>query len=128
MRVVKVNHMVWGAISGAHTLFLLPTSASASFGRSGRCCRLPPCITTKLCKPFRNMGCKRNKWDCEEGGGGRRFQRNKVGAACLDGEVSWCGVNVIIFGVQEMERAGEWVAILLNDEWHSAGIDFGCEV
>ena len=31
------------------------------------------------------------------------------------GEVSWPGVNVIIAGVQEMERAREGVAILLND-------------
>ena len=28
------------------------------------------------------------------------------------GEVSWCGVNGIIAGVQEMERARESVAIL----------------
>ena len=36
-------------------------------------------------------------------------------------EVSWCGVN----GVQERERAREGVAVLLNDVWHSAVIDFG---
>ena len=52
---------------------------------------------------------------------------------CLDGdkikrkrEASWCGVNGIIAGVQEMERAREGVAILLNDVWHSAVIDFEC--
>ena len=43
-----------------------------------------------------------------------------------NGKVSWCGVNCIIAGVQEMERARECVAILLNDVWHSAVIDFGC--
>ena len=43
-----------------------------------------------------------------------------------NGEVSWCGVNVLIAGVQEVERATEWVAILLNDVWHSAVKDFGC--
>ena len=43
-----------------------------------------------------------------------------------NGEVSWCGVNGIISGVQEMERVGEGVAILLNDVWHSAVIDFEC--
>ena len=43
-----------------------------------------------------------------------------------NGDVSWCGVNGIIAGVQEMERDREWVAILLNDVWHSAVIDFGC--
>ena len=32
-----------------------------------------------------------------------------------NGEVSWCGVDGIITGVQEMERAREGVAILLKD-------------
>ena len=36
--------MIWGAGLGARTLFFLPTSASASLGRSGRCRRLPPLI------------------------------------------------------------------------------------
>ena len=43
-----------------------------------------------------------------------------------NGEVSWCGINGIIADVQEMERAREGVAILLNNVWHSAVIDFGC--
>ena len=42
------------------------------------------------------------------------------------GEVSWCGVNGIITSIQKMERAREGVAILLNNMWHSAVIDFGC--
>ena len=37
-----------------------------------------------------------------------------------DGEITWCGVNGIIAGVQELERA------LLSNVWHSAVIDFGC--
>ena len=41
-------------------------------------------------------------------------------------EVSWCGVNGIIASVQEMERTRERVAILLNNVWHSAVVDFGC--
>ena len=41
---------------------------------------------------------------------------------------SWCGVNDIIVGVQDMERAKEGVAILLKDVWHSALIDFGCDL
>ena len=41
-------------------------------------------------------------------------------------EVSWCGENGIIAGVQEMERARKGVVILLNDVWHSAVVDFGC--
>ena len=32
-----------------------------------------------------------------------------------NGEVSWCGVNGIIAGDQEMDRAREGVAVLLND-------------
>ena len=36
------------------------------------------------------------------------------------GDVSWCGVSVI------MERTREGVAALLNDVWHSAVVDFGC--
>ena len=43
-----------------------------------------------------------------------------------NGEVSWCGVNGIIGGVQAMERAWEGVDILFNDAWHSEVIDFGC--
>ena len=40
-----------------------------------------------------------------------------------NGEVSWCGVNSIA-GIQEIERAWEGMAILLNDVWHSTVIDF----
>ena len=43
-----------------------------------------------------------------------------------NGEVSWCGVDGIIASVQKMGIAREGVAILLNDVWHSAVIDFGC--
>ena len=42
-----------------------------------------------------------------------------------NGEVSLCGENVIIAGVQEKEGAREGVAILLNDVRCSAVIDFG---
>ena len=37
-----------------------------------------------------------------------------------------CGINGIIAGIQEKERAMELVAVLLNDVWHSAVIDFVC--
>ena len=43
-----------------------------------------------------------------------------------NGEVSWCGVNSIIAGVQEMERAREGVSVLLNIVWNIAVIDFQC--
>ena len=35
-----------------------------------------------------------------------------------------CGVNDIIAGVQEIERAKEGEAVLFNDVLHSAAIDF----
>ena len=43
-----------------------------------------------------------------------------------NGELLWCEVNGIIVSVQEIERAREGVVVLMNDEWHSAVIDFGC--
>ena len=72
------------------------------------------------------MECKRNKWDYKQGGNGGCFQRNKVRAACLEDKIERerQGVNGIIVGLQ-MERPREGVAIMLNDVWHSAVIDFG---
>ena len=71
------------------------------------------------------MECKRNKWDCEEGGGDGCFQKGKFELFALTetklketGKVSWRRVNGMITGVQWMERARKGVAILLND--------FGC--
>ena len=78
------------------------------------------------------MECKRNKLDCEEGGCNGCLQKGRVSIACLDGdkiERKWRIIMVWsngITGVQEMERAKEGVAVLLNDMWHSAVIDFGC--
>ena len=43
-----------------------------------------------------------------------------------NGEVPWCVVYGIIASVQKRERVREGVAILLNDVWHSAVLDFGC--
>ena len=50
------------------------------------------------------------------------FREGKFGLLTLtetklkgNGELSWCEANGIIAGVQEMERAREGVAILLND-------------
>ena len=80
------------------------------------------------------MECKRNKWNCEEGGSGGRFQKGKLFELLAltdtklkgNGEVSWCGVNSIIGCFQEMERTREGVAILLNDVWHIGVVDFEC--
>ena len=41
-------------------------------------------------------------------------------------EVSRFGVNGIIEGVQEIERARETVAVLVSDEFHIAVVDIGC--
>ena len=41
-------------------------------------------------------------------------------------EASWCGVNGIIADVQEIKRALEDVAVLLNGVWHRDVIGFGC--
>ena len=41
------------------------------------------------------------------------------------GVVSWSGVNVTFPGVQEMERAREGVAVLLNDVYHSVVVKSG---
>ena len=85
MRVVRVDHMVWGAEVRAQTLFLLPTSAS---NRTEREVSPTPALSNsaKLCKPFRYMECRRNKWNCEEVGGGGCFQKRKFQVACLDGD------------------------------------------
>ena len=40
-------------------------------------------------------------------------------------KVSWSGVNVLIAGLQEMERAREGVAVLLNDVLCSALVKSG---
>ena len=43
-----------------------------------------------------------------------------------NGEVSWCDVNGISAGVQEIERVKDSVVVLMNDVRHNAVIDFGC--
>ena len=79
------------------------------------------------------MECKRNKWDCEERGGGGHFQRRKVRVACLDGDEvgrEWRGIMVLHKWHHSWssgdDRAKEGVAILLNDVCHIAVVDFGC--
>ena len=65
----------------------------------------------------------------------RRWRRlwtfsEKESSNCLKlkrkGDVSWCGVNGVIAGVQEMERVREEVSVLLKYVWHSALLNFGC--
>ena len=84
--------------------------------------------SVKLCKPFGYMECKRNKGTAKREEGMDVFREGKFELVTLmetklkgNGEVSWCGVNAIIASVQEMERAREAMAILLN----SAVIDLG---
>ena len=125
-----------GAVLQGHTLFLLPTSVSASLGRSRRYRRLPPCIIR------RNYINRLGIWNVKGINGTAKrgdvvdvFKEGKFELLTLmetklkgNGEVSWCGVNFTFAGVQEMERAREGVTILLNDIWHSAVIDFGCVI
>ena len=56
---------------------------------------------------------------------GRNFELLALIKMKLKGnrEISWCGVNGIITGVQEMEKAREGMGILTNDMWHNAIID-----
>ena len=58
----------------------------------------------------------------------RKFELLALMETKLEGnrEISWCEVDFITAGIQEMERAREGVALLLNDVWHSAVIEFGC--
>ena len=54
--------------------------------------------SVKICKPFRYMEYKRNKRNCEEGGGGGRLQRRKVRIACLDGgEIEREGRGIMVW-------------------------------
>ena len=62
---------------------------------------------------WRRREIERNSW-------GRERMREKGGG---NAEVSWCGVNGIIAGVQEMETARESVATLVNDVMYSGVID-----
>ena len=123
--------MVWGAVLEARIPFLLPTSASASLGRSGRYRRLPLCIT------LRNYVNRLGTWNLR--GINATTKREEVVIIFKKGkfellvlresklkgkeEVSWSGVNVIFARVQEMERAREGVA--MNDVCHSAVVKSG---
>ena len=122
-----------GAMLGAHTLFLLPKSASANLGRSGRYRRLPPCITQ------RNYANRLGTWNVRGINDRKKreevvdiFKKENFELLALTktklkrkGEVSWSGVNAIFAGVQEMERAREGVAVLLNDVWHGVEVKYG---
>ena len=115
--------MVWGVGLEARTLFLLTTSTSSSLGRSGRRHQLQPCITR------RNYVNRLDTWSIRGINGTEKrekavdvFRKGKFELLALNeaklkgnGEVSWCGVNGIIAGVQEMEKAMEVVATLLTD-------------
>ena len=109
-------------------------SASSSLARGGRLRRIPPYIT------LRNDVNRLDTWNLRGINETAKreevvdvFRKGKLELLALtekklkgNGEVSWCGINGIIAGIQEMERAREGVAVLLNDVCHSAVIDFGC--
>ena len=85
--------------------------------------------SAKWCKLAGYMECKRNKWKEVLG----VFRKGKFELLTLaetklkeNGEASGFRVSGtrIISYVQEIERAREGVALLLNDVWYSAMIDF----
>ena len=127
MRVVRIDHMVWGSVLGSRTLFLLPTNASASLERSEMY------SSAKLCQrlgTYKVIGINETTKREEVVD---TFKKGKFELLALTevklkgkGEASWSGVNVIFAGVQELERARKGVAILLNDVWHSAVVNIGC--
>ena len=98
----KSQHMVWGAVLGARTLFILPTSASASLGRSGRLRRLPLCITQRnyvnhLCtwnaKGINGTAKREEVVDC--------FRKGKFELLALTDEIE-----------------GEWRGTMVWSKWH----------
>ena len=117
--------MVWGAVLMAHTLFLPSASASAGLGQSWRYCRLLLCITQQ--NYVNHLG----TWNVRGINDTRKreevvdiFKKGKFELPALTemklkvkGEVSWCEVNIIFASVQELERAREGVAVLLNHVW-----------
>ena len=113
-------------------VFLLPTSTSASLGRSGGYRRLTPYITQRnYVNPLGTWNVRGINGTAKREEVVNTFKKGKFELLALTetklkrkGEVSWCGVNGIIAGVQAMERAREGVAILLNDVWQSAVVDF----
>ena len=121
MRVVRVDHMVWGAGLGVHTVFLFPTSESSNLRRSGRCCRLPPCITR------RNFVNRLGTWNVRRING--TAKRKEVVDVCREGKFEF-----FAFDGDEIER--EWRRIMVwskchhywcsGDVWRSAVINFGC--
>ena len=78
--------------------------------------------SAKLCQPFRYVNVRgindtTEKEEVVDIFKERKFELLTLTETKLKGkeEVSWSGVNFIIAGVQEMERARERVAVLLND-------------
>ena len=87
--------MIWGTVLEAQIHFFFLQVHQLHTDRSGG---PTPALynLAKLCKPFRYMECKSNKWDCEEGGGGGLF-RGKFELLALtemklkgNRKVSWC--------------------------------------
>ena len=117
----------------ACTLFLLPTGISGSLRRSGKY-RLWHCYT------LQNYVNRLGTWNVRGINYITKreevvdiFKKGKFDLLALtemklkgEGEVSWVEVDGIISGVQEMERAKEWVSILLRNVWHRAVVKHGC--
>ena len=116
--------MVWVAVVGARILFLLPTSSSASLGRSGRYRRLLPCII------HRNYINRLGAWNVRGINDITKreevvdiFKKGKFElVAFTETKSKGKGVNVSL----PVFRRWKGVALLLNDVWHSAMVKSGC--
>ena len=76
--------MIWGAVLGARSLFLHPTSVSAGLGRSGRFRRLP-------CNTRRNCVSRLGTWNVRGINDNTKREEvvdifKKVRIACIDGD------------------------------------------
>ena len=115
MRVIGVDHMVWGAMLGARNLFLLLTSASASLERRERYHRFPPCITrsnyvnhlgTWNVRGINDTTKREEVLDIFKKG---KFELPALTETKLKGKgaVSWCGINGIIFVFMRWKELGK---------------------
>ena len=84
------------------------------------------CNSAKLCKSFGYVEYKGDKWDCDSDEVVDVSRKGKIELH----EREWGGfrvwVSCIIEGLQEIERAREGVAALMNNMWHSVLIEYGC--
>ena len=109
---------------GGHTFLLTLRTYYLVWVRGGRCHRLP-CITRLGTWNVRGINGAAKREEVADVFREGNFELLALTEMKLKGkgEISLCGVNGIVVGVNEMEKAREGVVILLNDVWHSAEVD-----